>query len=375
MPPTTEEVRRVDYHDAGKVQKTDEGFLFADAPIAKVGVMTYMTPSGPRNEFVGPEQLFNSDSMDTAKLCPLTNLHPKTVFVTPENAKEESVGSSGENVRQDGDFLRVPVKVTVDTGIQAVKNGRTQLSCGYRATVVKQDGVWNGIKYSHVQTNRRYNHIALVDHARAGSDVSLRLDSSDGVMVALPKQEGSKMSEKVRLDSGREYECAPEVKDAYNAQKSKIEELQSKLDDATAQTAKVTGERDDLKGKLDEAQKVDHSEQIAKAVKDLAAVSEIARQILGKKDVEKIDGMNCEEIKKAVILAKFPKLDLEGQHEKYIQARYDGIVDAVADEKQKDQGKKILDGAGSNADEIDGEKARADGFDALKEASRAPLTS
>lgn len=371
----TQEVNRVDYYDGGRVQKTDDGFLFADAPIAKVGVMTYMTPTGPRNEFVAPEELFNADSMDTAKLCPLTNLHPKDVFITPANAQKETVGSSGENVRQDGEFLRVPIKVTVDTGIEAVQNGRREISCGYKATVIKRDGEHNGIRYSHVQTRRRYNHIALVDRARAGSDVSLRVDSADGYMVGLPDQEDHKMADKVKLDSGREYECAPEVKDAYQALKAQAEEMKTKLDAATAEVEGLKGERDDLKGKLDEAKKVDHSAEIAKQAKALTEVLEVAKSILDAKDAPKLDGLSIEEMKKLVIATKLPKLDLEGKHDAYIQARFDGIVEGVADEKQKDQGKKILDGAGDGDAEIDGDKAREDGFEALKESSRAPLAS
>jgi hypothetical protein len=379
-----EEVTRIDYYDPGKVTRTDEGFLFAEPVIAKVGVLTYMTKDGPRNEFVSAEELFHPDSLDSAKMMPLTDLHPDKVMVTPDNAKEVSVGATGENVRQDGIFLRVPVKVTAKSGIQSVDNGRRQLSCGYRALVVKQDGIHNGVKYSHVQKRRRYNHLALVDEARAGAAASLHLDGMDaagGILVGDAKEPGGspRMGQEnlteVRLDSGRSYPAAPEVADELTRAKADLESTKAKLDAAEKAQEKLQANLDETKSQLEEAKKTDSADDVAKAARERIKVLDGARMVLDEKDCEKLDEKSDDEIRRAVIAQKRPKLDLSEKTDGYVQERFDAIVEGAAEDKQRSQGSKLA-GDGSkprNDGKEDAEKVRADALKAMEEESRKPL--
>lgn len=379
-----EEVFRIDYYDPGKVTRTDEGFIFAEPVIAKVGVLTYMTQTGPRNEFVSPEELFHPDSIASARMMPLTDNHPDKLMVTPENAQDVTVGSTGENVRQDGSFLRVPVKVTAKSGIESVERGRRQLSCGYRAMVVKRDGVHNGVPYTHVQKNRRYNHLALVDQARAGAAASLHLDGMDaagGILVGDAKEpEGSpRMGQEnltdVRLDTGRSYPAAPEVADEVTRLRSALSESQSKLDAAEKAQEKLQANLDETKSQLEEAKKADSAEDIAKAARERIAVLNGARAILDEKECEKLDSMSDDEIRRAVIAKKRPQLKLDEKSDGYIQERFDAIVEGAAEAKQKDQGSKLAgDGSKPRNDGSDNsEKVRADALKAMEEESRKPL--
>ena len=58
-------------------QKHLRVFLIARAPVTSIGVFTYKNPEGSfRKELRLPEEVFNSDSLETLKLKPLTKFHP-----------------------------------------------------------------------------------------------------------------------------------------------------------------------------------------------------------------------------------------------------------------------------------------------------------
>lgn len=175
-------VSRVDRaRKIGFMKKTDEGYLTGEAAIAKVGVMTYLLKDGStRDELINADELFNSDSLETLKMKPVTNNHPAEIFVDSKNANKIKVGFTGENIkRQDQDFLAVPLTLTDESVIKSVNRDRRELSPGYTCDLILQSGVFDGVKYDAIQTNRRYNHVAIVDRARGGSDLRLHLDSVD----------------------------------------------------------------------------------------------------------------------------------------------------------------------------------------------------
>lgn len=104
-------------------------------------------------------------------------------MLTPKNVKKYQVGFAFEQARQDGDKISIPLVVADEGAIDAVeKNGLREVSCGYYADSVLEPGVFEGQAYDFVQKNIRYNHIAIVEKGRAGSEVRIRLDAEDAVM-------------------------------------------------------------------------------------------------------------------------------------------------------------------------------------------------
>lgn len=180
----SEHVIRYDRQDYKvKTYKDADGFLRTDAIVTRTGVFKYHNADGSvRLELRHPREVFKADSLDTLKMVPLVNGHPKERIVTSENAKEYQIGMTGENVRPDGTCVRVPLVITDGKTIEmAEKRGRNKLSCGYETDLVHQDGVFEGEPYTHIQTNIRYNHLALVDVARAGDITQIKLDSGDAI--------------------------------------------------------------------------------------------------------------------------------------------------------------------------------------------------
>jgi hypothetical protein len=136
---------------------------------------------------------------------------------------------------------------------------------------------------------------------------------------------------KIRLDSGIEYECAPEVKVELekmrkdSAEKAKAyDTLQAKFDALEAELAK---EKEGRKADA-EAAKTNFDEAV-KARVELLKVAEAHK-------VEKADSMTDTEIKTAVIKAvRGDAINLDGKSADYIEAAYDM---AKADVKQHEDG-------------------------------------
>ena len=369
------EVKRFDYIALpGGIKRTDEGFIEADPIVTRMGIFSYRGPGGTvRKEFRSDAVVFSEDALKSIRMIPITDNHPDD-FVTPENASKLAIGMTGENARRDGDTVRVPIKITTQAGVEAVEGGRLQLSLGYRCRVERKDGEFNGEKYTHVQSNIICNHLALCDRARAGAQATLRLDTDDAAMVetGLEKselgKEKTKMPGKVRLDSGIEYECPPEVEAAYNAV------TKARTDAADALTAE-TKAKDELQGKHDalvkeaeELKKVDNADAISKGVKARVALEAAVKPMLSEEDAKKIDAMSDSELRVAAIKAsdeKFDGKDADGKarSDDYLAARFDAAVVAFEDSEKtkRADGKTVIgDGSGHKDDEDDPDKARDD---------------
>jgi hypothetical protein len=313
--------------------------------------------------------------MNTAGMIPITNGHPKD-FVTPENAKELSVGFTGENVRADGQNLVVALSINTKEGIAAVDGGRDELSFGYECEVVERAGRWDGQEYTHCQEGINYNHLAIVDDARAGKVASLRLDAHDAVMeVESDRKEPVTMGDKVRLDNGISVECDPHLAADFNKAKSEREQAQTRADELQKKLDGITAERDELKDRVEKAEKVDHSAEIEKGIKARMSIVEKASKVLDEDEQKKLDGMSNDEIRNAVIAKAKPDLDLSDKSADYLNARFDHIVEHVdegdGDAAQKNADKVLGDpGSGKRADGLsDHEKKRDAAIEKMKQRS------
>lgn len=318
----------------GSATRTDEGYVRAEAVVTRTGVFAYMNADGTiRRELRHPDDVFERASLDSMKMIPITNNHPKDKLVSSDNAKELTIGAVGENITVDGKFVLAPMVVTHKDGVNSIDLGRKELSLGYTVDLEKVDGEYNGERYDYRQRNIRYNHLAIVDRARAGAAARIHLDTGDATQTDNPNEGKSKMK-KVTLD-GIEYDAAPEVVNALTKANTRADELQAKLDTAsealktaTAETDKAKAERDALKEKADAAT---DEKAVQSAVKARLELERVASKVL--KADKNISEMSDSDIKKAVIMEKSPSAKLDGQSDVYIQARFDSVVELIANEK------------------------------------------
>lgn len=171
---------KVDASKQDKFELTSQGFLKCDALVTRSGVFDY-TDIGGGKELRPDDEVFDKTSMDSLSLIPITWMHPSNM-VDLDTVKEVDIGTTGENIKRDGDHIGCKVIIKNKDAIEEIlkrhKEGKSiELSCGYDCETVKQDGEHNGEKYDVIQTKIKYNHLSIVDKGRAGSDAKLKLDA------------------------------------------------------------------------------------------------------------------------------------------------------------------------------------------------------
>lgn len=154
---------------------TTDGYLVASVLCARTGIQDYLgteldKPDTPIVKVYRPESsVFAKDSLSTFVGKPTTNDHPP-VQVTADNWKEYAVGSIGEEVLRDGDYIRVPITLMDAATIKAVQDGKREISMGYDMELDWTPGATSdGQAYDAIMQNLRMNHLAIVDRGRAGS--------------------------------------------------------------------------------------------------------------------------------------------------------------------------------------------------------------
>lgn len=325
---------RVDRSDIPKMTQTTEGYLRGSAVVTRTGVFEYLEPDGSiRTELRHPDDVFSGASLGTLSMIPVTVDHP-AVMLTAETAEAHTVGQTGETPTIDGKQLIMPFTITHKRGTDAAKQGKLELSLGYECDLLPEAGEYNGQIYTHRQTNIRYNHLSLVDRARAGSVARINLDGA-AVQSDVPNQEVNKMTDKtmaaVNLD-GLNYDAAPEVAKAFN--KLSVE-LESVRNDAAKSKADMQKEYDSLKAKADalkeemDALKEDRSDSVVAAkVQERLGLERNAAKL----DTEaKFDGLSDLEVMVAAVKAVRPTFDAAEKSVDYVKAAFDMAIESAGD--------------------------------------------
>lgn len=366
-------------YDKGEVKRssrTPEGFLVVDAVVTRTGIFNYKNLDGSlRRELRHPEDVLDSSSLESMQMLPITVLHPKERVVTAENSKNLSVGYTGQDVKINGDFIETRLKITDKKAITAIENGLQELSLGYGVELIKQDGEFNGQRYDARQTKIRYNHLAIVPRGRAGREARIILDKNDAEQhfenkkqkTNEPKQkEKNRMLVKHVLD-GIEYETAPEIKNALDKALSRADKAENENVSLKEGSAKLQAKADTAEEEVKALKKVDHSDDIKKAVKARISLERSALEHLDEKECEDLESKSDEDIKKAIILKHFPNAQekLDGAEEAYINARLDSALEIKVDKKEKSNTSKQYHQMqkkkeNNDTDEIDSVKSRND---------------
>lgn len=369
----------------GQITKTDEGYLRGDAIVTRTGVFTYRLPDGTvRKELRHPDDVFSKESMDSLKMLPVTDEHPyhHRGIVTKDNAAELQIGQTGETVYPDGRFLLTSLQISRDDGIQSVNSGRRELSCGYICDLEETLGTWDGESYTHRQRNIKYNHVAIVDRARAGSTARLNLDAGDAIQTDEDQSMTTPNLLTVVLD-GISYQASPEVANALNKSKARVDELdgllqtaQQSLKDKGAEFDTLKAKHDEAAAELDKLKKADNSEEIKKAVKARIGLLQSASRVLDDEAMQKLDDASDRDIMTAVIHAKHKDAKLDEKDDKgefkasdvYVQARFDAVIealpkhDAAAQQRSAAFSRQTQDGTSTDLD-----KKRNDAFQSMKD--------
>lgn len=345
-------------------RRRDDGYLVADARVARTGIQIYAghevgKPEMPVVRVYRPDaEVFSRDTLASFAHRPVTNDHPAEP-VTADNWKTHAVGNTSDEVARDGSMIRVPLMVSDGATIKLIEDGKRELSAGYTCDLQFEAGkTADGETYDAVQKNIRANHVAIVQRGRAGSEV--RIGDGAGKWGASPvtiptaDKEGSQMADALRkvLVDGLQVETTDAGAAAIEKLQKDIATLTRRIADAEKEKeeddeekekelAKKDAEIDALKGKVLDAAALD---KLVQARGDLIATAKsIAADV-------KTDGLSDAEIRKAVVVAKLGDEAVKDKAEVYIDARFDILAEDAA----------------KNADPV-----RA----ALQSQDRAPLTN
>lgn len=317
---------------ASNVRRTGDGYLVADAKVARTGIQTYLGSELGRPDLVevrvyrSPEEVFATDTMQSYAYRPLTIEHPSKM-VDADTWKAVAVGQTGGDVVRDGEFVRIPLVLMDSAAIKAFESGKRELSMGYSAEIVFGDGVTpEGEPYDAVQKSLRMNHLAVTSRARGGKELRIGDGRTPGGndRADNPKRK-STMSDNTRtvMVDGLPVECT-------DAAAIAIAKLQKHITDAdTAHAATIAAKDADIAKRdatIDDlTAKVMTDAQIDDRVNARADLVTAAKAIHDADYTGKSDA----DIRKAAVIGKLGAAVIDGKPEAYVEARFDILRDAA----------------------------------------------
>lgn len=353
--------------------ETPEGFYKGRAAVTCTGIFRYLQKDGSIvNEFLPPEEAFNEESLETLSMKPLTNGHPKEK-VTADNYSKVTVGTVGRNITNDAYNVYADLVIQAKDAVEDAKAGRTGLSCGYSSEVVEEgevsypvmrygldpvDGEWknmeigrtvykvpgviNGMPYDKIQTNRIYNHLALVDVPRGGDALHLRFDGADTIGVPVPRTDGQGAAgtkthnsaqeehrmRKIRLDGAVEHEV-PEAVAAH------IEKLDGEVKTATKDKADAEAKLSAANAALETVKK-DHADLVASLPSKIQEGTTARLALVQKADGYKVSVKHEDSddaIKAAVVKAAMPQVNTDGMDATRLDAHFEAACNLLATPK------------------------------------------
>lgn len=310
------EVQRYDYSNF-TATKTDEGFLVDSPIVARIGIQEYRRADGSmQRELRLPEEVFHPDSLASMRGKPITPDHPKSGKVTSKDAHRVAIGTILSEGKQDGDNVRTDITIHSPDAI----GDRRELSLGYTAILDETPGEWNGQKYDAIQRTIRVNHLSVVKHGRAGV-ARLNMDSNEEDFSTQQEQQTMSMV-KTKLDSGLEYDAAPEVVAELNKLRADASVLSQKLD----AIPKLEAERDTLKARVDAIPDEISKAQANGKAEALARIQ--LETVAGKFKIDAKD-MTDRQVKEAVIVSVRKDAVLAEKSDIYIDAAFDMAVESA----------------------------------------------
>jgi uncharacterized protein len=293
----------LDTAQIGTVKRTSEGYLATQARALRTGVQEYMAwefgdiaiaDGFDKDDVIRvyrpAESVFSKDSLRSAVHIPVTVDHPP-VMVDSENYSEYAVGEVSTDVMRDGDFVAFSIMVKDKRGLDAIDSGKVELSAGYSAEMVRVDHT----DYDYVMGKPHFNHLAIVDRARAGHKARIGdsarnwgatpltvTDNKEETMDIVKVMVGDKAVNVAASDADIVAGLTKDHAKAIEAKDAEIAALKIECADATKQI------------KTDD----EIAEMVDAAVKDRAAVADKAKSLVKDYDAT---GKTAMEMRREVI--------------------------------------------------------------------------
>jgi hypothetical protein len=261
-------------------------------------------------------------------------------MITPENAKEFTVGMVGGDVRRLDDHVGAQLVIFDAATIADIEDGKLELSCGYEAEILDEAGVTeDGEHYDCIQQNIRINHVAIVDVGRAGPDARIRMDAA----VMVPPTLTQKRTDGYTMELAEALQRIATLEVDKATQVARADKAEAALAESNTRADVAEADRDTAKGetqKAEEARK-DSDDSLDGRVNALVKLRCDAHSIIPKEKEDdgpsRFDGMSERAIKIEVVKAVTGFEVTEAHSADYLNARYDSAVE-VADKSDETLG-------------------------------------
>ena len=192
----------VNRFNAQDLRKSPEGFLDVPVIIASEGVFPYGA-NLDFFEYIPSVELNTEACISSCKGAIFTDGHPYGDGVSVENYSHLIKGSI-HSVKSINNGEKIVGRVKIydrDTIDKIFYQKVVQVSIGYKADVVHQQGQFKGQNYQGVQKGLVINHLALVPVGRAGDKTKLLLNSKERSPTVTIDTRPNKLLEEYFMDS------------------------------------------------------------------------------------------------------------------------------------------------------------------------------
>lgn len=406
----------------GETELTEEGYIKARAIVTRCGVFMYKNADGTiRKELRHPDDVLIPESLESIKMIPVVNGHPPERLINADNSKRLAVGYTGEMIENDLPYIIANMVITDKNTVEQIKDKKkNELSLGYTVDLIPDSGMYFGEPYEFRQTNIRYNHLALVDQARAGPEARISLDGEDAEEINKEEAIVAKPMRKVKVDA-EEYMLEDDAAKGMEEMMKKHADLMKQHEMLKDELEKAHAERDSMRDKDHHNPAMEHQEkdeigpqgkeekdptdlygmqshvkdyeaptkmenhavmspknkhypadlphiskvdgaEVNRRVKDRVKLEKLAEKFLDKKVLSRLDSINDMEIKARLIMAIQPNANLNGKSESYINARFD----AALEDENVSQDKVVAHSSNRFNSDEDEEKDNADASESRK---------
>lgn len=318
----------------GAARITPEGYFVADALVARANnIQEYRArelglsdraPDELVRVFRPEAEVFAADSLATAAHLPVTLDHPP-VMVDATNWREYSRGDTDAQVLRDGEFIRIPLRVTDAAAVTSVRTDRKEFSLGYAADLKLEAGVFDGQPYDASVTNIRYNHLAACRAARGGPELRI----VDERPVEQRQPEGTPMPHIVMVDGlpvdvSNPGTAATVVKTATTARDTALSALEASQGELATANQTIAARDAEIVTLKDEAEKAKLTpQQLRDAAGDYARTVATAKAL----GATVTDAMDAQQVRDAVVAHKLPSRTYATDAER--NAAYDVLAAGV----------------------------------------------
>lgn len=277
-------VRRFDRSGLAKPTVRPDGSRLVECFVAKEGILEYQDERGESwSEFVPGEML--ESSVDQLVGLPVTMEHPPE-DVGPDNYERYAVGTVvSAEYDEEQRAIRCVLSVMRRDILTAIENGKREISPGYNATIDNKAGTSEYGPYDAMQTERGYNHVAVVDNARGGPSIRARVDSARNVIRADSPTGVSTMNPNLIAL------CAALGLGVEHSSEAEALRLVKRRVDAVIEAAEKTDEElETLKSDMEGVEKID-AEEHKRVVDENQKLRKMVDTMLAKKETDELKPM------------------------------------------------------------------------------------